>query len=200
MDSVVARAHAVRLRARVELAKDEINTLQACLVDMRVRSILFAATVHVRAIARRVATEQDSLEWDSIDRPLEAIESQLRLVRRAICTLGIPAARCRVDSGDSLGVGDRMVDSIGAGLAGRLAGLAEQAALLATTARHPTVTAELTRVQRMLDEARARLSEPLTAETRANIEVALQLTQPCLRAIQRAIADGGADAPLAPQN
>lgn len=86
MIPATATPDAVRLRARAELAREELSTLEARVLDVRVRPILVAATLDVRRVRQRIVLDGDGVETDRLDRTLDSVESRLRLVRRAITT------------------------------------------------------------------------------------------------------------------
>jgi hypothetical protein len=80
-----------RLHARVEIATDEIRTIESLPLSPRARAILHISKIDLECARTRLATHPDSLELDNLDRWIEMVESQLRTVRAVVTAIG-PAA------------------------------------------------------------------------------------------------------------
>jgi hypothetical protein len=89
-------AATARLRARIELAEAEIQTLGALPLQPRMHTILAISTTDIRCARTRLASQPDSLELEYLGRWLEMIENQLHAVRKTLTPIGhshVPTSR-----------------------------------------------------------------------------------------------------------
>jgi hypothetical protein len=81
-------AATARLRARIELAEAEIQTLGGLPLQPRMQTILAISTIDVRCARTRLGSQPDSLELEHLGRWLEMVENQLRAVRKTLMPIG----------------------------------------------------------------------------------------------------------------
>ncbi len=88
MYSVSTRvAVTISLRARLEIAADEIEPLQEACGDSRLRVILGATETEVQTLRRRVLSAVDEHETNGIGCALGNVEGRLRRLRWIVSTL-----------------------------------------------------------------------------------------------------------------
>lgn len=81
---------ATRLHARIEIAFDEIRTLESLPLQPRAGTIVNISKVDLECANARLAAQPDSLELAYLDRWVEMAESQLRTVRTGVTAIGPP--------------------------------------------------------------------------------------------------------------
>jgi hypothetical protein len=75
-----------RLRARVELAKAELWTLEAMPLEPRIKTILEISKIDLTCATTRLNSQPDAPELEHLGRWLEMVENQLRTVRHTLTT------------------------------------------------------------------------------------------------------------------